>query len=378
MLDLARSQRFRRFLGCRQRLRQFILWNRERHLGRSPGTDILDDHVDRNLPLGHLGEDDAHHSGTVGNAHQADPGLALGQRHARHHRRGVFGFRGDQRPFARAVGRTDKRRHAILLRELDRPRMHHPRTQTRQLQHLVVRNPRNLAGLGNLPRIGREHAFDVRVNLAHIRLEHRRQRDRRRIAPAPAQRRDVQLFVDALEPGRNDHLSAIERLPHPLGGDRPNSGLGVGRVGHNADLAARHAHGLLAQLLHGHRQQRHRFLLARRQEHIHLAGRRFVGDLFGQFDQFVCLVPAGTDDDHHLMTGPPRIDDPLGGRKNLGRVGDTRAAKLLHNQRHDNPLPDKRPALGQNAHCPRSPRRVKHALSNRAPSARITPRRPQS
>ena len=72
-------------------------------------------------------------------------------------RSGAFGIR---RPHAE--------RHAILLGEFDRPRVHHAGAQAGQLEHLVVGDPVDLAGLRDEPRIGGEDTFDVGVDLALV------------------------------------------------------------------------------------------------------------------------------------------------------------------------------------------------------------------
>ena len=58
-----------------------------------------------------------------------------------------------------------------------------------------------------------------------------------------------------------------------------------------ADLGPGEADRRHAQALDGHRHERDADLLAGREEHVHLAGRRAVGDLLGQRDQFVGRVP---------------------------------------------------------------------------------------
>ena len=76
-------------------------------------------------------------------------------------------------------------------------------------------------------------------------------------------------------------------------------------------------------------------LLAGRQQHVHLAGRRMLADLAGQGDELIGGVAAGADDDDDLAArllrpnGPPgRPHDPL-------RRRHTAAAEFLHDQTHD-------------------------------------------
>ena len=69
----------------------------------------------------------------------------------------------------------------------------------------------------------------------------------------------------------------------------------------DADLAAGEADRLVAQRVDRHRHQRDAHLLAGREEHVHLAGRRVVGDLLGQVDQDVGLLAHRADDHHDLV-----------------------------------------------------------------------------
>ena len=140
------------------------------------------------------------------------------------------------------------------------------------------------------------------------------------------------VFVDALEAGDDDDVAVVEGLAHALGRDVLDAGLGVGAVGDDADLGAGEADGLLAERLDGHGHQGDGDLLAGGQEHVHLAGRRLVGDLAGQLDQLVGGVAAGADDDDDLVAGLLGADGPAGGGHDPLRVGHAGAAEFLHDQ----------------------------------------------
>ena len=192
-------------------------------------------------------------------------------------------------------------RHVELLAEFDRPAVHHAGPEAGQLQHLVVADAVQLAGLGHEPRIGRVHAVDIGVNFAGIGIQHRRQRHGRRIAAAAAERGDVEILVDPLEAGRDHDLAVVEQLLHPLGRDRLNAGLRMRAVGADADLGAGQAHRLGTERMDRHRHQRDAHLLAGREQHIHLAAGGVVGDLLGQVDQLIGLVPHRAHDHHDLV-----------------------------------------------------------------------------
>ena len=96
-------------------------------------------------------------------------------------------------PGPRGVGEraADVDRHAVLLGELDRARVHHARAEAGQFEHLVVADPVDLAGLGHDPGVGRVDAVDVGVDLAGVGSEHGGQGHGGRVRAAAAQRRDV-------------------------------------------------------------------------------------------------------------------------------------------------------------------------------------------
>ena len=108
----------------------------------------------------------------------------------------------------------------------------------------------------------------------------------------------------------------------------------MGRVGADADLRSGEAHRLVAGGLDRHREQGHADLLAGGEEHVHLAGARSVGDLLGEVDEDVGLVAHGADHDDHLVARPVPRDRLVGGRLDLGCIGDTGAAELLHDEGH--------------------------------------------
>ena len=90
-------------------------------------------------------------------------------------------------------------------------------------------------------------------------------------------------------------------MAHALRGDVLDAGLGVKAVGDDADLGAGEADGLFAKALDGHGHEGDGDLLAGRQQHVHLAGRRMIADFAGQVDQLIGGVAAGADDDDDLV-----------------------------------------------------------------------------
>ena len=86
--------------------------------------------------------------------------------------------------------------------------------ERRQLEHLLVADAVDLARRRAHVRIGGVDAVDVGVDLAGVGLERRRDRHRRGVRAAAAERGDVALLVDALEAG--DHRD-LPLAPAPRG-----------------------------------------------------------------------------------------------------------------------------------------------------------------
>jgi hypothetical protein len=92
--------------------------------------------------------------------------------------------------------------HTVVARVLDRAQLQHARARGGHLEHLLERDHAQLACIRNDPRVGAEHARDVGVDLAHLRADGRRERDRGRVRAPAAERGDVTGAArDALKPG---------------------------------------------------------------------------------------------------------------------------------------------------------------------------------
>ena len=109
----------------------------------------------------------------------------------------------DQRSGRVGEARQHLHAHAMVHRHLDRAGLQHLGAQRRQFQHFLVGDLIELARLRNDARIGRVDAVDIGVDIAAVGLERRRQRHRRGIRAAAAQRRDAPVGPEPLEPG--DH-----------------------------------------------------------------------------------------------------------------------------------------------------------------------------
>ena len=161
--------------------------------------------------------------------------------------------------------------HTIALGELYRAVIEDLRAERRQLQHFVIRNFGQLLCLRHNARIAGINAVDVREDLAQIRLQGNRHRNRRRIRAAASERRHIAVFVHALEARDKDDALFVQLLLHALARDLLDAGERVGRRRVHADLPAAKRHNRIAQLFNCHRHQRNRHLLAAGKQHIHLA-----------------------------------------------------------------------------------------------------------
>ena len=98
--------------------------------------------------------------------------------------------------------------------ELDRPDLHDLGALVGELEHLLVADDGELAGVGHEPRVGGVDAADVGEDLAAVGPERGGQRDRGRVAAAAPERRDLAVSMAAgalaLEPGDDDDLAALE------------------------------------------------------------------------------------------------------------------------------------------------------------------------
>ena len=167
-----------------------------------------------------------------------------------------------------------------------------------------------LAGPRHDARVGREDSGNIREDLGATGPEMDGQRDRRRVAASPSQRRDLLLPRDPLETGHDDDASLLQLLPDPEGPHRQDARVGVVGVGHDPALGAGEGDGRAAQRLQRHGQKGHGDPLPGRQEHVQLAPDGAAADPPGQTDQLVRGLPHGRDDHDDRVPGLPVGQDP--------------------------------------------------------------------
>ena len=220
-----------------ERVGQFRLRDGEGDFGQPVAADVLHHHVDGDFAFGHAAEDAAHHAGAVRQPDETDAGFVAVERDAGDDG-GVFvGRGGDERSLPVGIGRPHAQMHVILLREFDRAGMHHAGAEAGQLQHFVVGNVVDFAGVFHHARVGREDAFHVGVDFAFVGPQYGGQRRCRGVTAAAAQRGDVEIVVDSLKTAGDDDFAGVQPAAHAFGGDAADAGLGEGRIGDDADLA---------------------------------------------------------------------------------------------------------------------------------------------
>ena len=223
---------------------------------------------------------------------------------------------------------------AEFLGEFDRTAVHNARAHAGEFKHFVVTNAFDATRFGNDARVGGIDAVDVGVNVAAIGLKRGGKRDGGRIASAAAERRDVEVVVDSLEPGGNDDFPFVERAFHAVGGDRADSRSAIGRVGADPDLGAGETDGFISERFKRDRHKRNRNLLARREEHVHLTGVRVFAKFMGKLDEVISLFPHRAHDHNDLIACAAFANRFPRRRQNLLSIRYARSAKFLYDQRH--------------------------------------------
>ena len=201
---------------------------------------------------------------------------------------------------------------AVPSSVLHAPELEDPRAGGRELEHLLVGDVVDLAGLGVRSGVGGEDAVDVGVDLAHVGAEGGGHRDGGGVRAPAAERRDVVVGGQALEPGEDHDVAGVEGLLDPLRADLDDPGLAVLGVGDDPGLRARVGGGLAAAGVDGDREQGHRDALAGREEHVELARFGEGGDVRGLLEEVVGGLAHGRDDGDHVLALLARAHDPIG------------------------------------------------------------------
>ena len=189
--------------------------------------------------------------------------------------------------------------------------------------------------LGTIRGIGTEDPVHVGVDLAHVGVQRRGQRDRGGVRAAAAQRGDVAgVLADSLESGHQHDPALVQGCLQPGRGDIDDLGFAVGTGRDDPGLRAGERAGLGAQRLDGHRDQRVGDPFAGGQQHVQFARRRGRAHLLGQIQQVVGGVAHRGDDHDDVVALLFGLDDAFGDATDPVGVGHRGSAVFLHDERH--------------------------------------------
>ena len=139
-----------------------------------------------------------------------------------------------QVPGSQVKLRAHVQRDVVVAGELHRAQHQHPAPGGRHLEHLLVADPGEPAGLGDDPGVGAEHPGDVGVDLADVGVERGGQGHRGGVGSAPAEGGDVPFGRHALEAGHHRDPPCSQGPAQPVGLDLEDLGPGVHGVGDDA------------------------------------------------------------------------------------------------------------------------------------------------
>ena len=193
--------------------------------------------------------------------------------------------------------------HVPLARELDSAHLQDAGAGAGKLEHVVIGNLVELLRARADAGVGGVDAVDVGIDLAHVSFDAPRHGDRRGVGTAAAERGHVVVVVDALEPGDDGDDALVHRVHDAVAAHAHDLRLVVRAVGADARLAAREAHGAVAERLDRHGQKRHRHLLAGREQAVELARGRVGIKGVRQAHQLVGRLAHRRHDGDHVVAG---------------------------------------------------------------------------
>ena len=218
---------------------QVLVGDGEGEVGCPIGRDglVLDDHVDVDVRVGKSGEDAAGDAGLVAEPGQGHARL-VGVGHGCHASVAPRSLPRRRRAYRGLVERTAAvDPDAVVSPVLDRAQLQHPRTRGRHLEHLVERDHRQLARVGDEAGIGAEDPGDIGVDLADVGAERGGNRYRGRVRSPTAERGHVPAVArDPLKAGDEHDPVVVERGPDAVGANVEDARLRVRGVGDDAGL----------------------------------------------------------------------------------------------------------------------------------------------
>ena len=133
--------------------------------------------------------------------------------------------------------------------------------ETCKFKHLVIRDFAELFRVLNNSRVSRIYAVNIGVYLALVRVQSRRNRNRRGVASAPAKGGNIIVFVYSLKSGNNRDVSAVKLGFYSLCVNPAYSRVAVRGVGSETCLPTGKRHNGMTYLLDCHSKQSDRDLL---------------------------------------------------------------------------------------------------------------------
>ncbi len=134
--------------------------------------------------------------------------------------------------------------------------MHDPCAELGQLQHFLIADLLQLAGLRDQARISSVDALDVGVDVATLGTQRAGEGHGRGIGAATAERGHVLLVGDALETGDDDHFAVAQLGRDAIGVNVSNSRPGKDARGADAGLGAGKRDRWLLEVVQRHRHER--------------------------------------------------------------------------------------------------------------------------
>src|SRR3990167_5368889 len=222
-------------------LLEIVAVHREAEVGLAVLAQVLDDHIDLDVGLGHRTQDLVRDAWLVGHAEHGDLGFVAVEGNAGND--GLFhlfvflksdqGAGGGFFIQVDVPGREARKHtqgHLVLAGKFHRTDLQHLAAHACHFQHLFKAHTQQAARFGHHARVGRVHAVHVGVDQAFGRLQGCGHGHGRGVAAATAERGDVAVRIHALEAGDDDHLAGIQIGAHAQVVDRFDARLGVGAV----------------------------------------------------------------------------------------------------------------------------------------------------
>ena len=249
---------------------EFIGAHREGNVGRSAYGDILDDDIDDHIRLGEGCKNAGGGAGFVGHLCDGDLGLFAFEADAAHD--DIFESDGfffhDGSPVVVETA-AHLERHFEFFGEFDRAGLHDLGSATGHFEKLVVSDLLDLLGIRHHTRVAGINAVDIRVDLAHVGLESRRNGDGCEVGAAASKCGDLPLERLALESGDDADIALVEKFADLPWGDVGDFCLCVNTACDDSRLRAGERNRLAAERIDRHRGESDCGLLAGGEENIH-------------------------------------------------------------------------------------------------------------